>query len=489
MNKQLILRQEPTQVFHHLSKYRVVICTICRYAVPPRAVNRHLKEIHGAHHSLRPKFVKFVEDLDLCEPEDVIPPTEDDFPIPELTVLRGLRCSFGNCGHLCLTEKRMKNHLASAQHPYVSTEQPWCSVLIQTFFHGNRLKYFSGSSQTVESRLENSKNGNASLMKRINSSHGWQLADGPPQKLSSLVLNRQIHVDSDVEGLLYYYQTSTYATISTNAGHEVIWQQTAIQLAREHEFLLLAIQALTSLHIAYLNPELRNGLLLQATLYQDKAMSMFRIEIAAPTPQNCHAIIVFHHLLVLYTFAAEYQNDSLFLIDRESDEVVPLWLHFIRSACDILCDVWDWIEAGPCRALALAWEEPFEISKAYEQSVFERLLASIPATSSENAWALDIVDLYMEAASELATAFACSESSSNQFSTWDVLRIWPVKLSAEFMALLREEHPSALVLLAHYTVLLKRIEDVWYFHDRAKRLLRIIHGKLDPYWHPYIPEA
>lgn len=489
MNKQLILRQEPSQIFHYLPEYRVVICTSCRYAVPPRAIDRHLKEIHGTDHSLRPKFVKFVESLDLCEPGDVIPPTEENFPIPELPVLRGLRCIFGNCGYLCMTEKRMKSHLTSVQHPHLNTEQAWVPVSIQTFFHGNRLKYFSGSSQPVASRSKNSKGINFSHGKRINLSIESNHADRPLPKSGSLVLNQQIHVNGHVESLLCHYQTSMCATIYTDVGDQVLWQQTAIQLAHEHEFLRLAILALTSPHVAYLNPEHRKGLLRQATLYQDKAMSFFRVEIMTPTPRNCHAIIVFHHLLILYTFAAECQSDSLFLIERDNDEIVPRWLHFIRSACDVLWDLSDWVEAGPCQTLVMAWEEPFEIRKAYEQSVMERFQALVPAKSSKNAWSLNNVEIYREAAAELATAFACSESSPNRFSTWDVLRVWPVKLSTDFMALLREEHPSALILLAHYTVLLKRVGHVWYFHDRGERLLRIIHGKLDSYWHPSIPQA
>lgn len=491
MNQQLVAVQEPAQLFHHLPEYRVVICIICRHAVPPRAINRHLKEIHGMHHSLRPNYVKFVENLDLCEPEEVTLPGDNDFPIPELPVFYGLRCSFEDCGHLCLTERRMKSHWASAQHQYVKTEEPCCSVSVQTFFRGNLLKYFSRSAQPessdVDLRLEGSKKGDAGLRDLIDLSCGWEPANEPSQLPIPFVPDRQIHADDTAKGLLRHYQTSTSATIATNISEQVLWQQIGTQLAGEHEFLLLAVLALTSLHLAHLNPGRRSELAVQATSYQDRAMPIFREAMAAPTPDNCHAIVVFHHLLVLYTFAAERHNDDLLLVSKDSDEVVPRWLHFIRSACVMLCDVWDWIEAGPCRTLAFAWEAPFKISKAYEGSILELLLALIPPASSPRAWTVDTIDLYKKAASELALAFACSESSPNHFTIWDVLRIWPVRVSTEFMTLLQEEHPCALVLLAHYTVLLQRIDDLWYFRGRASGLLRIIYRKLDPYWYACIP--
>jgi len=114
----------------------------------------------------------------------------------------------------------------------------------------------------------------------------------------------------------------------------------------------------------------------------------------------------------------------------------------------------------------------------------ETLLTLIPPKSSPRFWRQNIVNIYNEASSQLALAFACS---TDQFTIWDALRLWPVTISVDFMNLLREEHPCALVLVAHYTVLLQRIDNEWYFRGRANRPLKTIHRKLDPYWYPYIP--
>lgn len=491
--QQLVAQQEPSQLFHHLPKYQVVICTACRYAVPPRAVNRHLKEIHGVHHSLRPNFVKFVENLDLRKPEEVTPPDEDDFPIPELPVFCGLQCNFVDCGHLCLTEKRMKSHWASGQHAYGEMLKPWRSVPVQTFFRGNLLKYFSNISQPgdPELKLNVAKYGGGCTGEPINLSCDWKFTNELPQLPITFSEGQCIHTYNIAESLIQHYRTSTYATITTNINDQVLWQQfwknTVSQLARKHEFLWLAILALTSLHLAHLNPDRRREFSMQANSYQDRAMPIFREAMAAPTSDNCDAIVVFHHVLVVYTFATEQREDDLFLIPKENNEIVLHWLYFIRSACTMLYDVWDWVEAGPCFALAFAWEAPFNINKEYEATTLESLLALIPPMSSERAWTAYNVDLYKDAASKLATAFASSQSSPGHFTTWDVLRTWPAIVSTDFMALLQDEHPCALVLLAHYTVILLRIDELWYFRGRARSILRTVYRKLDPYWYGFVP--
>ena len=441
------------------------------------------------HHSLRPKFVKFVQQLELCEPQEVTPPGEDEFPVPELPIFHGLRCNFGACGHLCLTEKRMKSHYTATNHPYVATKKPWSPVSVQTFFRGNLLKYFAGPPQfrDVQLRPGAAEEANDSLRNHDNSSCGPQLATSTSNLPTTCATGRQECIDVVAERLLRHYQTSTYTTIATGIDDQVLWQQTVTQIAREHEFVLLAVLAVTSLHIAQLNPDHRSEYALQAASYQDRAMPLFRKNVANANSDNCHAILVFLHFLVLYTLAAEQHDDDLLLVTREDDQVVPIWLHFIRSACVMLCDVWDWVEAGPCSVLASAWDAPFNISKAYNESILDKLLTLIPPTSSERAWDPDAIRVYKEAASELALAFACSESSPKILTTWDLLRIWPVRISAEFMTLLHQEHPCALILLAHYSMLLRRIGLSWYFGRRADGLLRTIHRKLDPYWYSSIP--
>ena len=152
----------------------------------------------------------------------------------------------------------------------------------------------------------------------------------------------------------------------------------------------------------------------------------------------------------------------------------------------MLCNVWNLLETGPVKALALMWEVPIEISGDYKPSLVSDLLCAIPSASSEIAWPEEVCKIYRDAAVELGWAFAYTNALGDGFTTWDALRIWPMRISVDYMNLLGTWHPSALILLAHYCILLRKVERHWYFEGRASGLFSTIFHRLDTRWHEYI---
>ncbi|EXJ90133.1 hypothetical protein A1O3_03202 [Capronia epimyces CBS 606.96] len=488
--------QAPEQLFHHSPDHRVVICTACRYAVPPNAVARHLKEIHHIYRSRRRPFTQFVQKLDLADPDHVLAPRDDQFPVPYLPIYDGLQCGVNGCGHLCLTEKRMRSHWVLAKHSVAGHSLQYRCVPVQTFFRGNNLRYFTGRTQRLHGQ-EQEQERVVAVDCDLETSLRKQQSDPRVRHAVladvnvSLPRHLHLHLDLSARSLLHHYHTVTCHTIATDAETATLWRDTVVELAHEYNFLMFGILALASLHCAYLNPEQQNAYYVEASRYQDKAMGLFRLAVSSPDKDNCHAVLVFTHLLVLYAFASEKQDDSLLLVTETEGEgdIIPTWLHFLRSGCSMLCTVWEFLESGPCSVLALAWEAPFAgVNKLDETTALNSLLqAALP--SSDCTWSEHVRELYREAAAELALACACSQSTPHAFTPWDALRIWPMRVSDGFMSLMKEQHPAALILLAHYSLLLKRIESEWFFRGRATRLMRSIVRKLHPQWHPFIPCA
>ncbi|KIW18931.1 hypothetical protein PV08_03220 [Exophiala spinifera] len=465
----------PAELLYHSRRYRVVICTVCNYAVPRPGIAWHLKEMHSMSPSDRKPYLDFVAGLDICPPNQVVPPTVEEFPVPQLPVLDGLQCTSSGCNYLCTSEKRLKNHFTNT---HKSEQQAFRRVPVQTFFRGNKLSYFTGSSTS-------------SLLK-TRASHSIL----PLRSVQSHTLFRPVPTSTSCQSrspvqdpltLLRHYQRSTFKTIADGTPvDEKLWRDVIFQIAHEHEFLLHGLLAFTCLHLAYLNPGTRNEYLIKAGEYQSKAMPQFREAIARPTDGNCHAILAFSSLLIPYSFASE-QQDELFLASDNDTDAVPTWLYFIRNGCITLCDQWDKVESGPCGTLAKAWDKPFE-TRTPEQAVYlEDMHAIMDASVGEHAWPHEVREAYREAAAELAMAFACSQSDPENYTTWDALRVWPMRISMTFTRLLRDSHPAALILLAHYAILLKPIESKWYFKGRATKLLETISRKVDPHWHFALP--
>lgn len=294
---------------------------------------------------------------------------------------------------------------------------------------------------------------------------------------------------------LEHYFYSSWQSFSKDVQTETIWINVIADLAYNHRFLLHGILACTALHMAHLYPAQRETYVIRAYAHQDTALPLFRYEIENPTTNNCDAIMAFAYLLVVFSFATELDNgqNSLLLVcdtgtgAQEKQLILPQWLHFIRCGCDMLSEVWDRIENGPVSALSEAWETELDVGDS-KLPYLERFMSFVPQDGS---WSEHVISVYQDGASALADAFAymARETTKIDVSTWNILGLWCVRLEDEFYDLIFERHPGALILLAYYCVIMKRMETCWYFGGRPARLIAAISSVLDERWHPYLQEA
>lgn len=126
-----------------LASHEVLICKTCRYAVQPGALARHLKEriSHQAYRGRRRPYAAYVDGLILRRPEDVVPLRADQlFPVPHLPVEQGLQC---------VSTKRMECHWPQKHGRKGRQSHDWRPALLQTFFRGNMLRYFTNDSEAA----------------------------------------------------------------------------------------------------------------------------------------------------------------------------------------------------------------------------------------------------------------------------------------------------------------------------------------------------
>ena len=476
--------QQPSDLLLPLASHQVIVCASCRYAIQPNAISRHLKEIHHIPIARRRLFIDYIAGFPLKDPRDVIPPTAEEFPVPALPVQQGFKCASKGCSYLCVSLKRMKNHWVSTHDRSTTSELDWRPVPLQTFFRGNLLQYFTHPAYLDEGDYEagKCKGGQASrVLPRDDLSHNAHSTTiSAPHGFPVL--------DTVDDTLLLHYRTSTYLSFATDEKTQKLWRETVPELSRSHGFLMHGILACSAQHLAFLSHGQREEFTLKAWNHQDRALPLFRLAIKNPDGDNCHAILAFAHLLVLYSFAAEQLDELILQRDDMKAGILPSWLYFLRGICSMLCDVWDAIEAGPLLTLAAVWEVPLRIGNDCHTPLLDNLLSIIPKSTSEDAWPSDIVTIYHHAAERLAESFMHMQVIGQSASVWQVLRIWLLRVSDEFIGLLQNRHPGALILLAHYCILLKTLESNWYFEGQASRLISKIHQHLDPRWHCYIQD-
>ncbi|KAJ5247212.1 hypothetical protein N7468_002195 [Penicillium chermesinum] len=448
----------PHELFKYYSTYQVLICTSCRFALSPGGVARHMKDIHHLHHEQRRPYTLFASNFRLRDPENVVNPHEKDFPIPHLPLEQGWKCT--ECGYLAISRKRMETHWPPTHGRKGDPSRDWIAAPLQTFFRGNKVRYFTSGTVPDQERLLSLPTASV-YIERIRDKYQLDAVD-------SLTLEH------------YFY--SSYKSFANNET-EPIWLKVVADLAHDHLFLLKGILACTALHMAHLYPAQRKTFILRTYAHQDVALPLFRDAIDHPTAQNCDAIMTFAYLLVTLSLAEVMGNANapLLLVNERGEsearsDALPQWLYFLRSGCVMLCDVWDRVETGPVSALAYAWDVELD-----------RFMSFVPKDGS---WSEDIISVYYDAAVALAEAFAYMEQTpSPDTSTWHILGLWPVRVEDEFLELLFQKHPGALILLAHYCIIFKKIEDHWYLDAKPSKLISSITEMLDARYHASVREA
>ncbi|RDW77360.1 hypothetical protein BP6252_05413 [Coleophoma cylindrospora] len=482
----------PYELLHYLPAHKVLICKLCQYAIQPAAIPRHLKDLHHIYRSHRRPFIEYASQYTLSEPSEVVLPQAHEFPVPFLPVEDGVSCDAEGCGHLCVTVKRMKSHWTTVHHSATPESRSWRNVKLQTFFRGNQLQYFEVSEvltpppdhEMIPKQSERDMN-YRDVQNEYDSPMPSPPSDNTLAQQAQQPRGPRIHLGPNEMELLNHFTTSTYESVASNPGTERIWKTIAPQLGMEHPFLMHGILACAALHLAHLYPDHRYEYNLRAANHQDQALSEFRKVVSVPvTEENGNAVYAFTHLLVIHVFASDGYEDSLLLTGDSEGDSLPQWLHFIRNGCTMLGPVWMSVATGPMRSLiskAQATLECVTDMMAWEAIEYDPrpLLTFIPPFESEFAWSEKVCMTYFKAAIELGKAFSCVEDIGSAISTWDAMHMWPMRLTEDFMILLHEWHPSALILLAHYCVLLQGLKGQWYFKDRAAKMLRVIHERLD----------
>jgi hypothetical protein len=155
------------------------------------------------------------------------------------------------------------------------------------------------------------------------------------------------------------------------------------------------------------------------------------------------------------------------------------WLYFVRNGCLLVCDLWEDIEKGPLASLATCWELPIPVGGSTKSKITNHLLSLLQIdTAVEKA-----MDVYREAAEQLGSAIEAAQAlGGRDFTTWDVIRVWPLQISTAYIELLTSEHPAALIILAHYCLLLTMTESRWYLGNLAETLFSSVSVRLGPEW-------
>lgn len=273
------------------------------------------------------------------------------------------------------------------------------------------------------------------------------------------------------------------------------WEKDIPKLALSCDYLAHAIMCLGALHLAYLNPEERPKYEYLAAQHQDLALAPFRRAVVQVTPENCNQVFAFSTFLITAQFAPSRSNKVIYPPLSVSLYNGPAnWIVCHRACESIVRDARPYMDAGPFGGILAQGQQvckvvdevpEFPDSKDDESLLYlSHNLLTLPVIKSTTT--VEEMEAYNEAIWCLRSLLFGPLHPTDSMESRILAAMWPTRVRDSFIKMLQEERPPALIITAHYCLLLHRCRGSWYMEHRAHDLLAAVQQSLSAEWSTYL---
>jgi hypothetical protein len=274
--------------------------------------------------------------------------------------------------------------------------------------------------------------------------------------------------------LLHHYTISTALTLAVVPGLHTFMRVNLPQLAFSNRFLLHGVLAIAGLHLSRFKRDAS-----EINYYMTRALHHHGIALRKATPlmqeldaKSGPALYLFSTLCFSFTLGLGPSSGDFLLFGRNG---VADWLTQIRGMKSLL-------EAKPEIFHHEALSPFFETSirnMAHTNSGVDHLpelrdqILRVGPPEAE-------LEIYLKALTQLSERFDVVTSSSRASQVFpQQVYVWLHQLEDDFVRLLQEEKPIALVILSYFCILLNTLGSVWWNRGWAEHLLSEVHASLN----------
>lgn len=280
--------------------------------------------------------------------------------------------------------------------------------------------------------------------------------------------------------LMMQWCNATYESLSRNERTGPVWRNAVPREGLAHPFLMHGILALSALHLARTGPEpsRRAEYLNRAVSHQNQALALFRELLSDVNEGNAKAMFAFASIVVVYTFGFPHTPDvqdpwtciddlyQVLILTRGVQQVIRSPAEYLNEStfAPVLHVDETYAPLPEDSAIAIRHlREANELCHVHD------------ATHEKEIYAATIDNI----AEMLSWVYGGTTTSV-------IAGRWAIKLPSRYLELLREREPFALVMLAHYGVLLQHLKHRWCFDEWCVRVAKAVWTILDDQWRPLV---
>lgn len=299
----------------------------------------------------------------------------------------------------------------------------------------------------------------------------------PPAALP-LNMEETLHLD-DLE-LMMYWCTTTYRSMARDHATESLWQTVIPQLSLRHPPLRHGLLALSALQLADTSstPSRKQHLLNSAREHQSQALEGIPSDGTGDlATAQCNASFALCSVLLAFSFAYCIVDDDVQGDGGEQPDPLDEFLEVFeltRRLVSAMMMTMDRVAGGDLHSLARP-----EIARPTMPDMSRLIVLALRRQNEVEAERDPHHEksVYDQAIEHLRTAL---EHLMNGGEPKDFAFCWVFRIPMKYQDLLREREPFALVVLAHYAVILHHLRDSWWMGDWGMRILKEVGNNLEP---------
>ncbi|KAF2689453.1 hypothetical protein K458DRAFT_291114 [Lentithecium fluviatile CBS 122367] len=462
------LRLGPNNFLEYDSRYGVLICRECQYAIQKSALQSHLLR-HKIYREQRQRLLSSIAQLNLFEPDEVPLPARGSPPIDGLPIISGYCCTAVNCGNLCASTKRMRRH-RSEVHGHSETEvfsEIARPANLQTFFRGTKIRYFEVTPSAAEGTAGAV---NEQLQRRPSPAHHSPTPLETPSKAFPLGI--------DLEILTYFHHftattslTLPCADFAQNALHG--WQTDVVLLALQRRWLMCGLLAISAIHLAMLTTDTDIE-----RVHRERSAQLFSEfvagwEMSAEMDEN--VVMAAVQLRRILRCTRDFIIPELVLSPNGMLDDNAYTLEETFSHASRILSATSLSDAGNFGA-SFPGDPMLSATLSRLDALPSRMTEALGRPESTGN-----VFIVLSAIATLVESCSGSFASDDPGMAWRAMASWLTKVPNHFHSMVSRRDPSALVVLAHWAAtLIKRAENCgcWFLRGSTEAVLRFVEQRL-----------
>jgi hypothetical protein len=242
-----------------------------------------------------------------------------------------------------------------------------------------------------------------------------------------------------------------------------------------HPFLMHGILALSALHLAVTNQDdMREHYIRASKAHQNQAVVGLSRLAGKLKPSHCNAAFTLSNIMMIFSFALP---EIIGQTPGQSplDDLYEVFLA-TRESVDVLASTADWIGDGELKPLLQYDKAQPKMPDTSRLAIMS--LAQMNANLARKDPHHD-KELYDTTIKHLGYSL---DKVARGGETIIVAFQWIFQVPSEYMELYRQREPFALVILAHYAVIIHFLRRHWWMGEWGLRLVREIGQHLDANW-------